>query len=54
MRSQQNRRTRLKRKRKNARRPVAQPTPLAAIGLIGALAQPSKVAWDQALAETKA
>jgi hypothetical protein len=57
MRSQQNKRTRLKRRRKNARRPNPNPTPTpqAAFGLIAALAQPliPKKHWVGLLGKTK-
>jgi hypothetical protein len=55
MRSQQNKRTRLKRRRKVARRPNPTPTPQAAFGLIAALAQPliPKKPWVGLLGKTK-
>jgi hypothetical protein len=45
-----NRRTRLKRKRKNARRPLqSKPTPKESIGILADLAEPKKSHWEQAL-----
>ena len=52
MRSQQNKRTRLKRRRKEARRPLqSKPTPKESIGILADLAEPKKSHWEQALAD---
>jgi hypothetical protein len=47
-----NHRRRMKRRRAK-QRSFAQPKPQDAAGIIAALAEPIKVAWDAALAETK-
>jgi len=47
--SKANRRTRLKRRRKEARRHLQKPTPKEFIGILAGLAGPKKNHWEQAL-----
>jgi hypothetical protein len=50
--SKANKRSRLKRRRKEARRPLqSKPTPKEAMGIIADLAEPKKNHWEQALAD---
>jgi hypothetical protein len=47
--SKANKRSRLKRRRKEARRPPQKPTPKESIGILADLAEPKKNHWEQAL-----
>ena len=50
--SRANKRARLHRRRKNARRPLqSKPTPKESIGILAGLSEPKKSHWEQALAD---